>query len=166
MTRMKKPKSLKSGEADQSVSTLPTAVDSIEADVAALVALKRPRWQRFVVSYISQGNRAKAAIAAGYSPRRADQAAYKLENHPVIAEAIKTVRRAMAERQRYTLDKLIADFDHAAAFAQETGNATALVRAREMKGKAMGLLVDRIDARVQAVPFHLHIGGIDDEVKP
>jgi phage terminase small subunit len=159
---MNKPKSLISDQAVQSTSTLPTVADSVAVDVAALVNLKRPRWQRFVVSYITQGNRAKAAIAAGYSPRRADQAAYKLENHPAIAEAIRAVRRAMAERQRYTLDKLVADFDSAAAFAIETGNATALVRAREAKGKAMGLLVDRIDARVQNVPFRLVIGGIDD----
>lgn len=162
---MNEDKSLNSGDGVQSGDTLPTTAPVTCAEVEALTGLKRAKWQRFVMEYVRSGNRTAAAIAAGYAPRRADNAGYRLSHIPAIAEAVKAVRRALAERSRYTLDSLIAELDEAAEFARQTENAAALVRAREMKGKAMGLIVDRLDARVQAVPFRIAIGGIDDEVK-
>jgi hypothetical protein len=132
-----------------------------EAYVAALSGLRRPRWQKFVVAYIACGDLAKAVVASGYGGKAPRMAGWRLERRPEIAAAIKTVREALAERSKYTLDKLVADLDDAAEFARQTSNATALVRARELKGKALGLLVDRLDARVQQVPFRIEINGID-----
>ncbi len=42
---------------------------------------------------------------------------------------------------------MIERFDEDHAFAIESGNANAAVRASEMKAKLAGLLVDRVDAR-------------------
>ncbi len=125
-----------------------------EADVEALTGLRRPRWQKFVLAYVATGSMTAAYQAAGYTGK---QLGRKLSRRPAVAEAIRVVRVELARRATYTLDKLIVDLDAAADFAVQTENATALVRARELKGKALGLLVDRIDARVQQVPFRIEI---------
>jgi hypothetical protein len=125
-----------------------------EADVAALTGLRRLRHQRFVAAYVAtNGMLAEASTAAGYHVR----AAWRLMQRPDIIESIRVVREEAARRAAYGLDRLIGDLDDAAAFAIQTENATALVRARELKGKALGLLVDRIDARVQQIPFRIEI---------
>jgi len=68
----------------------------------------------------------------------------------------------MARRAEYGMDQLIGELNEAADFAVKTENATALVRARELKAKALGLLVDRMDMRIQQIPFKIVINGIDD----
>ena len=163
---MNEDKSLKTSEAVQSGDALPTAAAITPAEIEALTGLKRVGWQKFVIAYVRTGNRTAAAIEAGYAPKRADNAGYRLRHTPAIDKAIQAVRRALAERSQYSLDKLVKELDEAAEFARATENAAALVRARELKGKAMGLIVDRLDARVQAVPFRIAISGIDDEAKP
>ena len=146
------------------MTTLPTVSSSAlrESDVEALTGLRRPRWQRFVAAVASGATLADSVVHAGYKTKVPRQHGVRLQRVPAIAAALATVRAEMARRAQYGMDRLIADFDSAASFARETKNATALVRAHEMKGKALGLLVDRIDARVQQVPFRIVIGGIDE----
>lgn len=130
------------------------------ADVETLTGLKRPKWQAFALYFAAGMNRNEAAVAAGYSKGARDHG-HKLMRRPEITEAVRIVRAEMAKRAQYDMDKLVADLDEAADFAKQTENATALVRARELKGKALGLLVDRVDARVQQIPFRIEISGID-----
>ena len=130
------------------------------ADVAELTGLKFPRWQTFVVALTSGMSRADAAARAGYIHNR--NAGDRLMRKPAIAAAVAAVRAAMAARAVYGLDSLIAELDQAAQFAIQTENATALVRARELKGKCLGLVIDRLDARIQTVPFKIVISGIAD----
>jgi hypothetical protein len=132
------------------------AVTSISSDeVGSLTGLKFPRHQTFVALYCSGIGLEAASRAAGYKspdqPRR-------LLKTPAVVAALKGVRAEMARRAEYGMDRFITEIDEAAEFAIKTENATALVRARELKAKALGLLVERIDARV-AVGFSvaLHI---------
>lgn len=135
------------------VALTPAEGSLTEADIQALTGLTRPRWQKFVCVYVATGNLTTASDAAGYEKQRGR----KISRNPAVAEAIRVVRAELARRQVYDLDRLVMDLDAAADFAVKTENATALVRARELKGKALGLLVDRIDARVQIVPFRISI---------
>lgn len=133
---------------------------TITADeVGALTGLKFPRWQNFVALYASGMGILAASMQAGY--KSPDQPR-KLLKTPQVAAALKAVRAEMAKRAEYGMDQLIGELNDAAAFAIETENATALVRARELKAKALGLLVDRMDLRMQMVPFRIVINGIDD----
>ena len=124
-----------------------------EADIEALTGLRRPRWQKFVLAYVASGSLTLASEAAGYHAQRGR----KVSKIPAVAEAVRVVRAELARRGTYDLGKLIVDLDDAADFAIKTENATALVRARELKGKALGLLVDRADVRVQQIPFRIEI---------
>jgi hypothetical protein len=124
------------------------------AEVHALTGLKFPRWQKFVALYASGAGLEASSLAAGY--RSMDQPR-KLLRQPDVAAALKAVRAEMARRAEYGMDRLIVELDEAAQFAIKTENATALVRARELKGKALGLLVDRMDMRVQQIPFRIEI---------
>jgi len=98
--------------------------------------------------------------AAGYHTKAPKQAGTQLLNVPAVAAAVVKVRAEMARRAEYGMDRLITELDEAAAFAISTENATALVRARELKGKALGLLVDRMDMRVQQIPFRIEINTL------
>jgi hypothetical protein len=45
-------------------------------------------------------------------------------------------------------------------FAVKTDNASAFVRAVELRGKLTGILVDRVDARVAIGTFALNVTGL------
>jgi hypothetical protein len=147
------------------MSALPVPVKATvvtAADVEALTDLRLPRWQSFVASVASGATIAAAVRAAGYRCKAARQRGEKLLQKPPIATALATVRAEMAKRAQYGMDKLVADLDSAMEFARSTENANALARCLELKGKALGLLVDRMDMRVQQIPFRIVISGIDD----
>jgi hypothetical protein len=146
------------------MSALPTVTPSAALtadDVAALTGLKRPKWQKFVAALASGSTVAAAVVGAGYDCKSPRQYGEKLlARKPEIAAALATVRAAMAKRAQYGMDKLVADLDSAMEFARSTQNANALARCLELKGKALGLLVDRMDMRVQQIPFRIVISGI------
>ncbi len=142
---------------DQLPATRKAPVPVTEADVAALTGLRLPRHQRFVAFYCAGATAAEAMVAINSRTHNPAQSARQLLRKPAIAQAVKTIREAMAKRAQYGQDDLVGELDAAAGFARETKNATAYVRAIELKGKALGLLVDRVDARVQQVPFRIEI---------
>jgi ABC-type Fe3+ transport system substrate-binding protein len=143
------------------MSALPVQSTAITPDdVAALTGLSRPKWQKFVAAYCSGQTQTIAVQSAGYTTSVPKQAATQLLKTPAVAEAVKAVRAEMARRAEYGMDRLIADLDEAAEFAKTTENATALVRARELKGKALGLLMDRVDMRVMQIPFRIEINTL------
>ena len=55
----------------------------------------------------------------------------------------------------------MAELDAAVAFAIKTENATAYVRAVELKGKASGHIVDRVDQRNVTAGFQIQIAGVE-----
>lgn len=131
------------------------AVSITPDEVGALTGLKFPKWQTFVSLYCSGIGLLAASQAAGY---RSPDHPRKLLKTPQVVAALAAVRAEMAKRAEYSMDRFVSEIDEAAEFAIKTENATALVRARELKAKALGLLVERIDARV-AIGFSvaLHI---------
>lgn len=130
-------------------------------DIRALIDLRMPRQQMFVERYCLHGNAHRAVLDAGYAQRSARQRAAKFLAHPTIGAAIGRVRAALAERHNFTSDKAMEQLSEDRKFAIKTENATAAVRASELMARMAGHLVDRLDARLQQVPFRIEIAGID-----
>jgi hypothetical protein len=120
-----------------------------------------PRHQRFVERYLACGNAGQAAAETGFAPSGVS----RLLRRPAVAAAIAAARKTVQTKAEYGLEAFIEELDDGAAFARETGNATALARFRELKGKAHGLLIEKIDQRVSS-GFRICIAGIDDEQPP
>lgn len=142
---------------------LPTvqATAGLPADVQALIGLRMARHQRFVEVYCACGNAHTAALAAGYKPGSARQKGGQLLGVPAIKDAIARVRTALAERSKFTHDKAMEQLRQDREFAIATENATAAVRASEVMSKMAGHLIDRIDARIQQIPFTIELSGFE-----
>lgn len=144
-------------------NTLPAQPSGgLPPEVRALIDLRMPKWQRFVEHYCVSGNAHAAALAAGYAPVSAKQRGQELLHRPEAKAAIARVRTALAERSRFGMDKAMAQLRDDREFAIATENATAAVRATELMSKMAGHLIERIDARVMAIPFSIVIRGIDE----
>lgn len=117
------------------------------------------RQERFKWAFLSdpEGNGARAAIAAGYSPRHASQRAHALLKNPLMQDAIASARAEIAERGNFNLEVAMKRLDSAAEFSRETRNATALARCIELQLRLHGLLVDK--AQLQVVD-RLDISGL------
>lgn len=144
-------------------NTLPAqSSGGLPPEVRSLIDLRKAAWQTFVEVYCTCGNSHTAALAAGYKPGSARQKGGQLLGVPVIKAAIARVRAALAERSKFGMDKAMAQLREDREFAISTENATAAVRATELMSKMAGHLIERIDARVQAIPFRIEIRGIDE----
>ena len=120
------------------------------------------RKRRFVECYFEHGrDGAKAAREAGYAVKAARQSAYALlHEDPLVKHAIAEREAEIQEQHRITVDDMVKQFDEDREFAVETQNATAAVRASELKAKLAGLLVDRRDVRAVG-GFMVRIEGVD-----
>jgi len=79
---------------------------------------------------------------------------------PEIAKAIAAVKAALALNVAYDFNRFMREMDQAMVFAKQTRNATAYVRAVELRGKSTGHLADKPQAGGSG-GFTLVIGGID-----
>lgn len=66
-----------------------------------------PRRQRFVDEYLKDLNAKQAAIRAGYTAKRAEQAGYELLTFPDVAAAIAAAKKDRAERTRIDQDYVL-----------------------------------------------------------
>ena len=80
-----------------------------------------------------------------------------------IAQALAEVKLALAATVAYNFESFMAEMERAMAFAHATRNATAYVRAVELRGKATGSLSDK-PAGGASNGFTLNIVGIDTPV--
>lgn len=96
-----------------------------------------------------------AAIHAGYSPRTAKQAAYQLKhkNKLVAAELAKAQQR-LADAAGYNGTRCMAELDEAIAFAVETKQPNAYVKAIELRARLAGLLRDKVDVTVERIDIN------------
>lgn len=110
-----------------------------------------PRQAQFVAAYIANGgNGVRAAIEAGYAEKSAAGRAHTLlTTAPAVIAAVAEMRAEIKQRGLYTVERAMVDLDAAAAFCRQHKQGTALVRAQELKMKLSGLLVEKIDLRVQ-----------------
>lgn len=81
---------------------------------------------------------------------------------PVMQHIQSAIIADAAKRGVYDARRMMEELEKAVEFAEHTENATAYVRAIEMKGKLMGLLVDRSENK-QVGNFSIRIAGIDDD---
>lgn len=92
--------------------------------------------------------------------------AYRLLNKvPHVMAELERRRKELAKKADYDFDKCHKELGEAIEFATATNNATARVRAIELRAKLSGILVERQDTR-NVSSFNLHINGIDDELAP
>lgn len=117
-----------------------------------------PKQADFVAAYLKSGNAIQAARETGYSPTYAGS----LILVPAVATAIDAARKAVATRAEYNLETAMGELAEGIAFAKTTENATAYVRAVELRAKLAGLMIERIDQR-QVGGFTIRISGVDDE---
>ena len=112
-----------------------------------------PRQSRFVDEYLCDLVATKAAIRAGYSPRRASEIGYQLLQKTTVQEAISKRMDARALRTGITQDKVLADLEavkqSAMSMTTDKGgnvlmasHAVAL-RALELQGWHLGMWKDR-----------------------
>ena len=139
---------------------------------AARLALN-PRQQAFVEAYALPSpingqafNASEACRRAGYSVKRADSTAQRLLRTPKIKAAVDAMRAEVAERAGYTTERCMAELEKGMSFALQTENASAYVRAVELRGKLTGLLVDRVDMRAAVGVFTLTVVGLDQPSSP
>lgn len=111
-----------------------------------------PQQSKFVEQYFKLGmNGKQAAIAAGYSPKIAAHRAHELLNTaPAVMAAVAEMRAEIRERGIYTVERAVADLDEQMALCRELEQCNALVRAQELKMKVSGLMIEKIDMRVQS----------------
>jgi phage terminase small subunit len=121
----------------------------------------RLKHQQLLTAFLETGSVKKAAAATGYSPVRASQ----ILNQPHVKLEKKKIYQEIVQHTKYDVEAAMKDMRDAAAFARETENATALVRAHEMMMKLHGLLIERVDQR-QVGNFSVAIRGIEDDDPP
>jgi Terminase small subunit len=105
----------------------------------------------FVRNIVSGKTAIESYMAIAGTTRNRESAAVqatRLLKRPEIAEAIQQGRKEAAADAQYELKDLVEELNSVANFAKETKNATAYARAVELKAKALGLLIDRQDIRV------------------
>jgi phage terminase small subunit len=102
---------------------------------------------RYVDALLEGHSGAEAARIAGYASKSARSVAYSLSKDPAVAKLVAERRAEIAERNAITVDSMLEQLNDDRAFAKETGNATAAVRATELTAKLAGLLIEKRDVR-------------------
>ena len=99
-----------------------------------------PKQERFVQEYLIDSNAKRAAIAAGYSAKTAEQQGWQLLHHPAVAAQLAKKQEALSEKMDVTAERVIdelamlAFYDPAdlAFLLDEEGNAVEITRPRDI----------------------------------
>jgi len=138
--------------------------DNLPAEVMQALAKLNPKKAAFVMNLAGGMGQADALLRAGWkcSRKSASVTANRiLKEDTDVADALHVMRADLAKRAEYNFEKFMDEMNEAIEFAKDTKNATALVRAVELKGKASGHLVERIDQRVSKTGFQLVVQGVE-----
>jgi hypothetical protein len=115
---------------------------------------------KFVTAYLSGKTQKECAVEAGVPESIGTQiAAMWLQSDSYIRNAITTARQTARDSGKYTLEDFMAELKDAMGFSKEVGNANALMKGIELRGKANGLLNDKLDVNIKG-GFVLNIGYI------
>lgn len=101
--------------------------------------------QRFIDEYLVDMNAARAAIAAGYSPKTARSTAGQMLRKPRIKNAVAKALKAQQERTLITADKVLLDIQNIGNQAWKAKDFTQALRSRELLGKRYKLFTDRLE---------------------
>lgn len=135
----------------------------LSAEVQQALAQLPTKKAAFVLNVAAGMIPADALLKAGWQMKRTvagSTACRMLREDEAIKDAVAVIKADMAKRAEYSFDKFMVEMNEAAQFAKDTKNATALVRAVELKGKASGHIVERVDQRTQASGFSLVVAGV------
>ena len=120
-----------------------------------------PKQKAFVREYKANGgNGTQAAISAGYSEDSARAISCENLTKPYIQEAIAQEEKKMQEKYEYTIDDMVKELDDVKLKADAEQNRQAQIRAIELKGKAFGLFVDKVENNIiNTSPIDIKIIG-------
>ena len=120
-----------------------------------------PKQKAFVREYKKNGgNGTQAAINAGYSEESARAISSENLTKPYIQEALKQEEKKLQEKYEYTIDDMVRELDDVKMKADAEQNRQAQIKAIELKGKAFGLFVDRVENNiVNTSPIDIKIIG-------
>lgn len=108
-----------------------------------------------IQEFFRTGDKTVAAKRAGFANAN-------VFSVPSVVERVAEIRAAMVKEIIYDAAAAMKEAEAAIAFARETRNANALVKAIELRAKLQGLLIDKHDIR-QMGSFQINISGIDDK---
>lgn len=69
-----------------------------------------PKQERFILEYVKEPCATRAAIRAGYKPRRAGEVGYQLLQKTPISEAIKKLQDALARRLEISAERVLREY--------------------------------------------------------
>lgn len=113
-----------------------------------------PKQEAFALAYVETGN-ASEAYRRSYNaekmkPETVNRTAKELLDNPKIAARLAELKAAHVERHEVTVDDLIRELEEARsiAMAGERQQPAAMVAATMGKAKILGLVQDKVDARL------------------
>ena len=120
-----------------------------------------PKQKAFVREYKKNGgNGTQAAISAGYSEDSARAISCENLTKPYIQEALKQEEKKLQEKYEYTIDDMVRELDDVKMKADAEQNRQAQIKAIELKGKAFGLFVDKVENNIiNTTPIDIKIIG-------
>lgn len=120
-----------------------------------------PKQKAFVREYKKNGgNGTQAAISAGYSEDSARAISCENLTKPYIQEALKQEEKKLQEKYEYTIDDMVRELDDVKMKADAEQNRQAQIKAIELKGKAFGLFVDKVENNIiNTSPIDIKIIG-------
>lgn len=99
-----------------------------------------PKQQQYAELRAQGKTQGEAALLAGYNSKTG---AYRAERNPLVNGYLSEVRRNAAVRAGYVVATAMDEARDAMGFARETENATAYVKAVELRAKLSGLLIEK-----------------------
>jgi len=99
--------------------------------------------QRFVDNFATSANASEAARRAGYSQKNADVVSDRLMKNPAIREAVAATREVLAEKAETSALTIMRELEQMQLSALADGQYTAAIRAAELRGKHIGMFVER-----------------------
>lgn len=96
---------------------LPAATKSQNNDIRANLKALRPKQARFVAEYLANGmNATKAAIAAGYSAKTAQEQGSRLLSNVMVAEAVAAATAKVMDELDYSIERTLREVAKLAYF--------------------------------------------------
>lgn len=149
--------------ADTPATTSPqnsVAIDPVMLEM--VTGSLQPKHKIFVERYLVHRNGSEAVREAGFNAKYPADRALKILKIPKIAKIIAALNTNVAKKLEYTAESAMLEAEQGMAFARETENATAFVKAVELRAKLRGLLIEKLQHQMVGA-FTVNIGGITRE---
>lgn len=115
-----------------------------------------PKQRAFVRAYKTNGgNGTQAAIKAGYSENTAYVIATENLRKPNIKEALEEHEAKLQEKYEYSVDDMMRELNELIQDTKVNNNLGVRAKAIELKGKAMGLFVEKSNVTLNQPPVSL-----------